>query len=92
MIAVRTVILPAGRDDLLAIGDYIAADNHERAASFVNEIIAVIAGIAEGPKRFPLRDDLRPGLRVARQRNYLIFLPRSVTKSRSPGCCMARAI
>ncbi len=69
----RTVILPAAREDLIEIGDYIATDNRERAASFVDEIVAVIASIAERPKRFPVRDDLRPGLRVARHRNYLIF-------------------
>lgn len=69
----KTVILPAAREDLIEIGDYIATDNRERAASFVDEIVAVIASIAERPKRFPSRDDLRQGLRVARHRNYLIF-------------------
>ncbi len=36
----RLVILPTARTDLIEIGDFIAADNPERAASFVAEIEA----------------------------------------------------
>jgi len=38
----RVRILPAARSDPLEIGDFIALDNPERAATFVGEIEAAI--------------------------------------------------
>ena len=64
----RLVILPAARMDLIEIGDFIALDNPERAASFVAEI-----EVAERPGSFPARDELHKGLRSARHGRYLIF-------------------
>ncbi|WP_207101817.1 type II toxin-antitoxin system RelE/ParE family toxin [Paracoccus shandongensis] len=69
----RLVILPAARADLFEIGDFIALDNPEQAASFVAEIEARIRQIAERPGSFPARDDLYEGLRAARHGRYLIF-------------------
>ena len=69
----RLVILPAARMDLIEIGDFIALDNPERAASFVAEIEARMIEVAERPGSFPARDDLHRGLRSARHGRYLIF-------------------
>lgn len=69
----RLVILPAARMDLIEIGDFIALDNPERAASFVAEIEARMIEVAERPGSFPARDELHQGLRSARHGRYLIF-------------------
>lgn len=69
----RLVVLPAARADLVEIGDFIALDNPERAASFVTEIEAVMSAAAERPGSFPARNDLHKGLRSARHGHYLIF-------------------
>jgi toxin ParE1/3/4 len=67
------VILPAARADLIDIGDFIALDNRNRAASFVAEIEAKILEVGERPGSFQKRDDLHKGLRHARHGRYLIF-------------------
>ncbi|AEO49778.1 plasmid stabilization system protein [Rhodospirillum rubrum F11] len=67
------VILPAARLDLIEIGDFIALDNPERAASFVAEIEARMIQAADRPASFPTRDELHEGLRSARHGRYLIF-------------------
>lgn len=67
------VILPAARADLVEIGDFIALDNPERAASFVTEIEARLIQVAARPGSFPARDELHAGLRSARHGRYLIF-------------------
>jgi toxin ParE1/3/4 len=59
--------------DLEAITDYIIEDNPARAITFVDELTAKFRVIADRPKSFPLRDDLRPGLRSAVHGKYLIF-------------------
>lgn len=69
----RLVILPAARADLIEIGDFIALDNPERAASFVAEIEGRMRTAAERPQSFPARDELHEGLRAARHGRYLIF-------------------
>ncbi len=69
----RLVILPAARADLIEIGDFIAADSPQRAASFVAEIEARMREAAERPLSFPARDELHEGLRAARHGRYLIF-------------------
>jgi toxin ParE1/3/4 len=69
----RLIILPAARQDLIEIGDFIALDNPERARSFVTDIQASIFKVAERPASFPPRDDLHPGLRAAKHGRYLIF-------------------
>ena len=69
----RLVILPAARMDLIEIGDFIALDNPERAASFVAEIESCMIEVAERPGSFPARDELHQGLRSARHGRYLIF-------------------
>ena len=69
----RLVVLPAARADLIEIGDFIALDNPERAASFVAEIEAVMNAAAERPGSFPAGGELHEGLRSARHGRYLIF-------------------
>ena len=69
----RLVILPAARMDLIEIGDFIALDNPERAASFVTEIEERMTEVADRPGSFPARDELHEGLRSARHGRYLIF-------------------
>jgi len=55
----RLVILPAARADLIEIGDFIALDNPERAASFVTEIETRLNDVAARPGSFPARDEVR---------------------------------
>lgn len=69
----RLIVLPAARDDLVEIGDFIAQDNPARAVSFLAEIEARMRDAAARPQSFPVRDDLHPGLRSARHGRYLIF-------------------
>ncbi len=69
----RLVILPAARADLIEIGDFIAQDNPGRALSFLAEIEAKMRQAADRPESFPVRDDVREGLRSARHGRYLIF-------------------
>lgn len=64
---------PAARGDLVAIGEYIADDNAERALSFVAEIEIRARAIGERPRSFPARDDISPGLRCALHGDYLIL-------------------
>jgi toxin ParE1/3/4 len=66
-------LLPAARNDLIEIADFIALDNPARALSFIAEIEATMATIAERPNSFPSRDDLIAGLQSARHGRYLIF-------------------
>ena len=69
----RLGFAPAARADLMAIGRYIAADDPERALSFVAELEAKAIQAAERPASFPARGDISPGLRVAVHGRYLLF-------------------
>lgn len=64
---------PKAVEDLQAIGDFIAADNPARAVSFIDEMLAACAGIAERPRAYQRRDDLARGLRQAVHGRYLIL-------------------
>ena len=60
--------------DLEAIRDYIAADNSERAVSFVMEITAAGEAIADTPRAFGLVPRLEArGIRKRSFGRYLIF-------------------
>ena len=67
------IFSPAAREDLLAIGLYIAEDNPYRADSFVAELEAKVSSIGASPQSFPMRNDVSPGLRCAIHGRYLIF-------------------
>jgi len=64
---------PKAVADIESIGDYIAADNPARAASFIEELIEVCRRIADQPQAFQRRDDLARGLRQAVHGRYLIL-------------------
>ena len=64
---------PKALEDLEAIGDYIAAENPIRAVSFVSEIEAVCARVADQPRAYRRRDDLARGLRQAIHGRYLML-------------------
>ena len=64
---------PKAVEDLEAIGDFIAADDPARAISFIDEMRAACARIAERPRSFQRRDDLARGLRQAVHGRYLIL-------------------
>lgn len=58
--------------DLIAIGDYIADDDPERARVFVDQLRGFISGIPENPLRFRLRTEWGKAVRAANFGNYLI--------------------
>lgn len=64
---------PASREDLRAIALYIADDNPNRAESFVAELEAHTARIAERPLSFPAKDEISKGLRGAIYGRYIIL-------------------
>jgi toxin ParE1/3/4 len=66
-------ISPAARADLAEIAGYIAADNPERALSFIAELEARAMQAAERPLSFSSRDDISPGLRSASHGRYLVL-------------------
>lgn len=60
--------------DLEAIGDHIAADNPERALSFIREMRAACLALADFPERFALVPRYEAeGVRHRVHGNYLIF-------------------
>jgi toxin ParE1/3/4 len=69
----RLTYLPAALADLREIAFYIAEDNPDRAVSFVDALKRKAAETVERPASFAARDDLAPGLRVARYGRYLIL-------------------
>lgn len=67
-------ITAAAEADLEGIGDYIARDNPERAASFVREIFDRCLEIAEMPNAWPLVPRYaHHGVRRRVHGRYLIF-------------------
>lgn len=64
---------PQAEADLEEIGDYIAADNPERAVTFIREIRIHCEQIATGPLRYAARPELGEGLRTCTHGNYVIF-------------------
>lgn len=69
----RLSFAPIARDDLEAIGLYIAEDDPDRALTFVTELEDVAKQAAVRPRSFPEREDLTPGLRKIVHGRYLIF-------------------
>jgi len=64
---------PKAAADLDAIADYIAEDNPRRAQSYIEELLAVCAGIPARPKGYPARTELGKGVRVALHGRYMVF-------------------
>ena len=68
----RVVLTFQAELDLEEIGDHIAADNPERALSFVSEIRGHCERIAKAPHAYPARPELGEGLRSCAHGRYLI--------------------
>ena len=70
----KVIITSAARSDLAAIGDYIARDNPERAASFVEELVDRCEDLASMAERFQLAPRYALlGVRRRPYKGYLIF-------------------
>lgn len=70
----RVRLSSEARQDLFAIGDYIARDNPGRARSFVKELTDKCAGLADMPSAYAIlpRYEAR-GIRRCVHDNYQIF-------------------
>ena len=69
----RCELSPQAEIDLREIGDSIARDNPQRAASFVGELLAHSQRIAEQPEAYPARPEQCEGLRSCAHQRYVIF-------------------
>ncbi len=69
----RLLLSPLAAADLEDIADYIARDNPERAATFVEGLAATCRAVAATPDIYPPRPDLAPGLRMAVHGRYLVL-------------------
>jgi toxin ParE1/3/4 len=78
----RCELSPQAEIDLREIGDYIARDNPQRAASFVGELLAHSQRIAEQPEAYPARPELSEGLRSCAHQRYVIFFSASLERVR----------
>jgi plasmid stabilization system protein ParE len=71
---VKVIISRSAERELEEIGDWIARDNPDRAASFVMELQEACRAIGLRPRAYPLVDGSRdPLLRRKVHGNYLIF-------------------
>lgn len=69
----RLEFAPEAEADLVAIALYIAADDPERALTFVAELEARCAGMLEFPDTGRPRPELAPGLRCKPHGRYVIY-------------------
>jgi toxin ParE1/3/4 len=69
----RLELSPLVASDLAAIGDYIAADNPERALSFIEEIREQLWKIGQHALLYRLRPEIGPEARLATVGNYVIL-------------------
>ena len=69
----RIVLSPLAASDMESIGDYIAKDSPKRAQTFVAELRAVCAKIANEPLAFRHRPELGADIRSYAHGNYVIF-------------------
>jgi toxin ParE1/3/4 len=69
----RLLLSPRAAADLEDIAEYIARDNPERAATFVEELEAKCRAVVAAPDIYPARPDLAPGLRMAVHGRYLVL-------------------
>jgi len=74
---VNFAFTPDARVDLLDIGETIARDNPERAASYVAELLDRTALIAGQPTLYRLRPEWGSAVRSARFGSYLILFEMS---------------
>ncbi|MSQ49444.1 MAG: type II toxin-antitoxin system RelE/ParE family toxin [Betaproteobacteria bacterium] len=69
----RVSFSPLAESDLEGIGDYIAADNPRRAASFVEDLQRQCRKIARSPQMYRARPELADGMHSCAYGNYVIF-------------------
>ena len=69
----RLAFTPSAEQDLEAIGDYIGADNPQRAISFMQELCEQCQRIARNPLGYQPRPELAAGLRSCAYGHYVIF-------------------
>ena len=69
----RCELSPQAVADLQEIGDFIATDNPQRAASFIAELLAHCQKLADHPQAYPARAELGEGLRSCVHQRYVIF-------------------
>jgi plasmid stabilization system protein ParE len=74
---VNFAFTPDAQVDLLDIGETIARDNPERAASYVSELLDRTAQIAGQPTLYRLRPEWGKAVRSARFGSYLILFEMS---------------
>jgi toxin ParE1/3/4 len=75
-VTARSILSAAALADLREIGDFIAADNRDRALSFVREIRATCRSAASHPLAYPAREEIAPGVRQALHGRYrILFRP-----------------
>lgn len=70
---IRVTFSPKSRQDLLAIGDYIARDSRSNARRFVEKLINHCERIGRAPLGYASREDLAAGLRMSVLDRYVIF-------------------
>lgn len=65
--------MPAAREDLIDIADFIAADNPARAQTFVDELEAECRALGNAPGTGTARPALDEGLRMLPCGRHLVF-------------------
>lgn len=75
----EVILSKEAKADLVEIGDYIAAQNPLRAASYAEELYSKAQNIGSAPLAYPKRSDFGPDLRAAVHKPYLIVF--RVTKN-----------
>lgn len=69
----RVTFSPLSRQDLFAIGDYIAQDSRANARRFVARLRDQCRRIGRSPLGYASREDLAPALRMAPFGSYIVF-------------------
>lgn len=69
----RFTLTPAAKEDLLAIWQYIAADNPAAADRVIDDLLDSSESIAAFPSLGPDRPDLASNVRYFPRGSYLIF-------------------
>ncbi len=78
----RCELSPKAVADHKEIGDYIARDNPQRAASFARELLTHIQVITEQQEAYSARPEVSEGLRSCVHQRYVIFFTASPERVR----------
>ena len=69
----RVIVAPVVRRELIEIGAFIEADSPNRAASFIMELEEKTRSLVHFPRKYRLREDIAPGIRLATHGRYAIL-------------------